>query len=104
MNLFFQTNRDIFFFIYGLTFFNMGVTILLQTRCSSRLELARSLVWLALFGITHGLNEWGDFFIPKQADYLSATAINGLYMFKLVILAVSFACLFEFGVTMLNPL
>ena len=104
MNLFFQTNRDIFFFIYGLTFFNMGVTILLQTRRSSRLELARSLVWLALFGITHGLNEWGDFFIPKQADYLSATAINGLYMFQLVILAVSFACLFEFGVTMLNPL
>jgi signal transduction histidine kinase len=101
---FFHINRDIFFFAYGLAFFIMGVTILLQTRHSSRLELARSLVWLALFGITHGLNEWGDFFIPKQAIYLSLSAINGLYVLQLLILSISFTCLFEFGVTMLNPL
>ena len=101
---FFQTNRDIFFFVYGLAFFIMGITILLQTRHSSRLELARSLVWLAWFGIIHGLNEWGDFFIPSQSAYLSTPVINGLYVFQLVILAISFACLFEFGVTMLNPL
>jgi signal transduction histidine kinase len=104
VKLFFETNRDIFFFVYGLTFFIMGVTILLQTRRSSRLELARSLVWLALFGITHGLNEWGDFFIPKQAVYLSKTLVNGLYVLQLGVLALSFLCLFEFGVTMLNPL
>jgi signal transduction histidine kinase len=101
---FFEINRDIFFFIYGLVFFIMGVAILLQTRRSSRLDLARSLVWLAFFGITHGLNEWGDFFIPKQATYLSVSAINLLYIFQLILLAVSFTCLFEFGVTLLNPL
>jgi signal transduction histidine kinase len=101
---FFQINRDIFFFLYGLVFFIMGIAILLQTRHASRLDLARSLVWLALFGILHGLNEWGDFFIPKQAAYLSVSTINFLYAFQLLILAVSFACLFEFGVTLLNPL
>ncbi len=60
---FFEINHDIILFIYGLVFFVLGLAIIIRTHQSSRLELARSLRWLAAFGILHGFNEWGDLFI-----------------------------------------
>lgn len=100
---FFALNRQIILFIYGLGFFILGFAIILQVQQSSRLELARSLRWLAAFGITHAFNEWGDLFIPIQAQYLSTTSVRLLLVFQLILLAVSFACLFEFGISMLRP-
>jgi len=100
---FFALNHEIILFIYGLGFFILGFAIILQTQQSSRLELARSLRWLAAFGITHAFNEWGDLFIPIQAHYLSRTLIRMLDVFQLFLLAVSFACLFEFGISLLQP-
>jgi len=100
---FFALNREIILFIYGLGFFILGFAIILQTQKSSRLELARSLRWLAAFGITHAFNEWGDLFIPIQAQYLSRTLIRILDVFQLILLAVSFACLFQFGISVLQP-
>ena len=97
-------NREAILFIYGLVFFVLGFAVVIQTRRSSRLELARSLRWLALFGLAHALNEWGDLFIPIQSVYLSLTTTRFLYVIQLVLLAASFAFLFEFGVTLLNPL
>jgi uncharacterized membrane protein YeiB len=47
-------------FVYGLTFFIMGLAIFLQSRRHSRLRLARDLHWLAAFGILHGVHEWGQ--------------------------------------------
>ena len=70
---FFTLNYQLILFVYGLGFFVLGFAILLQVQQSSRLELARSLRWLAAFGITHAFNEWGDLFIPIQAQYLSST-------------------------------
>jgi len=102
LNEFFTLNRDIIFFIYGLGFFILGFAIILQSQTSSRLELARSLRWLAAFGITHALNEWGDLFIPIQTNYLSVAVVRLLFILQIILLAVSFACLFEFGVSMLN--
>ena len=99
----FRLNREIILFIYGLGFFILGFAILLQVQQSSRLELARSLRWLAVFGITHAFNEWGDLFIPIQAQYLGATAIRLLRVLQLLLLAVSFDALFEFGVSILSP-
>ena len=100
---FFALNRQIILFIYGLGFFILGLAIILQVQQSSRLELARSLRWLAAFGITHAFNEWGDLFIPIQEQYLSATFVRLLNVFQLILLAVSFACLLEFGISMLRP-
>jgi signal transduction histidine kinase len=102
LNEFFILNREIIFFVYGLGFFILGFAIILQSQTSSRLELARSLRWLAAFGIAHALNEWGDLFIPIQAKYLSDPLVHLLNILQLILLAVSFACLFEFGVSMLN--
>jgi hypothetical protein len=52
---FFELNQPIIQFGYGLTFFVMGLAIALQSRRSSRQELACSLAWLAAFGILEGL-------------------------------------------------
>jgi len=98
---FFKLNRDVILFVYGLVFFLLGFAIILQTRRSSRLDLARSLRWLAAFGITHGFYEWGDLFIPIQAEYLSENTEQLLYFFHRFLLAVSFLCLFEFGVAVM---
>ena len=100
---FFRLNQEIIYFIYGLGFFILGFAIILQSRRSSRLELARSLRWLAAFGITHAFNEWGDLFIPIQARYLSPLFVKLLFVIQLLLLAVSFACLFEFGISVLRP-
>lgn len=98
---FFELNREIILFVYGLVFFILGFAIVLQTRRSSRLDLARSLRWLAGFGIAHGFYEWGDLFIPIQAQYLSETTMRTLYFLHKILLAVSFTCLFEFGIAVL---
>ncbi|MBI5933586.1 MAG: hypothetical protein HY867_07740 [Chloroflexi bacterium] len=100
---FFEINHEIILFVYGLVFFILGFAIILQTRRSSRLELARSLRWLAAFGITHGFFEWGDLFIPIQAEYLNSAIMQTLYRIHLILLAISFTCLLQFGLTVLRP-
>ncbi len=98
---FFKLNQSIIYFVYGLVFFLLGFAIILQTRQSSRLDLARSLRWLAAFGIAHGFHEWGDLFIPIQAEYLSLEFMRVLNILHLILLALSFVFLFEFGLALL---
>lgn len=100
---FFRLNQSIIYFVYGLVFFLLGFAIILQTRQSSRLDLARSLRWLAAFGIAHGFHEWGDLFIPIQAEYLSLEFMRVLNILHLMLLALSFVFLFEFGLALLSP-
>jgi len=104
LNVLFALNQEIILFVYGLGFFILGFAIFLQVQQSSRLELARSLRWLAAFGITHAFNEWGDLFIPIQSKYLPADVILMLEVAQLLLLAVSFAALFEFGISVLHHL
>jgi signal transduction histidine kinase len=104
LRTFFAINRDIIYFGYGLVFFVLGLAIALQSRTYSRLDLARSLKWLAAFGFTHGLHEWGDLFIPIQTAYMEQGAIEILHVLHLVLLAASYAFLLEFGVALLRPI
>lgn len=98
---FFLINRSLIYFAYGLVFFILGFAIILQTRQSSRLDFARSLRWLAAFGITHAFHEWGDLFIPIQAEYMRPEVIRVLYILHLILLASSYVFLFEFGFALL---
>lgn len=98
-----SVNMIIIQFTYGLAFFVLGLAIALQSRHSSRLDLARSLSWLAAFGFVHGFVEWGDLFIPLQAAYLSPEFVGSLQYLHLLLLGISFSCLFEFGVALLEP-
>jgi signal transduction histidine kinase len=99
-----SVNTIIVQFVYGLAFFVLGLAIALQSRHSSHLDLARSLTWLAAFGFVHAFVEWGDLFIPLQAAYLGPDFITALQYLHLLLLGISFACLFEFGVALLEPL
>jgi signal transduction histidine kinase len=100
----FSVNRELIFFVYGLMFFVLGLAIALQSRHSSHLELARSLNWLAAFGFLHGFHEWGDFFIPLQAQYLAPGVVQVLQYFHLILLVASFTCLYGFGLALLEPI
>lgn len=98
----FQVNRPIVLFVYGLTFFVMGLAVFLQSRRHSRLRLARDLYWLAAFGVLHGIYEWGAMFIPIQAAYSPQIFIDLLQTFQMLLLALSFVCLLMFGAVTLE--
>lgn len=93
----FDLNETIVLFVYGQVFFVLGLAIFWQSRRHSRLDLARILGWLGTFGLLHGIHEWGDIFIPIQAEYLNPAWIDVLLMLQLFLLAFSFAAIFQFG-------
>jgi signal transduction histidine kinase len=97
----FETNRIIVLSIYGQVFFVLGLAVALQSRKRSELPLARPLAWLAAFGITHGLMEWGYLFVPIQAGFLPLPVIEGLLVLQLVLKALSFTFLLQFGAELL---
>jgi signal transduction histidine kinase len=99
-----EVNWIILYFVYGQVFFVTGLVTGLQWRRQSHLELARPLPWLAAFGIAHGLNEWGYIFIPLQALYLPDPVVRLMVIAHLLLLAISFFFLFQFGVELVLPL
>jgi signal transduction histidine kinase len=103
LQTFLEINAALVLFVYGLVFFVLGLAIALQSRHHSRLEFARSLGWLSAFGFAHGLHEWGDIFIPIQATYLGEPAITVLQVLQVILLALSFGFLFQFGAELLRP-
>ena len=99
---FFELNIVLVYFLYGLVFVLLGMAIVFQSSHRSRLELARGIGWLASFGISHGIYEWGIIFIPIQEIYLNQAGIAFLESIHVVLLALSFGFLFQFGVVMLS--
>ena len=102
-NDWFIENHTLVYFVYGLVFFILGVTVLLQTRSYSRLRLARNLPWLGWFGILHGLYEWGDIFIPIQLGNMGEHYFRLFDLISHLLLAGSFWCLFQFGIELMRP-
>ncbi len=98
----FNLNNELVLFLYGLVFFVLGLAISLQSRRHSRLALARSLGWLSVFGVTHGLHEWGLLFVPLQATYMNHAGVSLLQLFQTLLLGLSFGALFQFGVDLLR--
>jgi signal transduction histidine kinase len=99
-----EINWIILYFVYGQVFFVTGLVTGLQWRRQSDLELAHPLPWLAAFGVAHGLNEWGYIFVPLQALYLDDTVVRVMVIAHLLLLAVSFFFLFQFGIELILPL
>ena len=56
------------YFFYGLSFFAMGLAVLLETGRSPALAGGRSLRLLAAFGILHGTHEWLESFLLQAAS------------------------------------
>lgn len=99
---FFELNSSLVFFVYGQVFFVLGLAIALQSRKHSRLALSQSLGWLALFGVTHGVHEWGHVFIPLQEQYAGPVGLAVLRLGQGILLALSFSFLFQFGAELLR--
>ncbi len=97
----FETNRIIVLSVYGQVFFITGLAIALQSRKRSELALARTLPWLAAFGMVHGFVEWGYLFIPIQSGFLPAPLIHALLVAQLALKGLSYALLLQFGAELL---
>jgi signal transduction histidine kinase len=98
-----EVNWIILYFVYGQVFFVTGLVTIFQWRQRSDLELARSLPWLAAFGIAHGLNEWAHIFVPLQALYLDDASVQLMVISHLLLLALACYFLFQFGVELILP-
>lgn len=83
------------YFIYGLAFFTMGISALQQSNKKiSNFPLMKALIYLAGFGLVHGLSEWVSMIIIADSypEYIVQQ-----YQFKMFLNATSFASLFAFG-------
>ncbi len=85
---YFLNNLDYIFFFYGLSFLLLAAVSFFLSR---EKEGSPAWVWLALFGLLHGLNEWLDMLAFIFSDGGGFSAV------RLVLMAASFLCLFEFG-------
>jgi signal transduction histidine kinase len=61
----------IVYFIYGMAFFGMGLTLALESEHSPSMTNNRLLRWLAAFGMIHGTHEWIE-------SYLIQFSLTGL--------------------------
>lgn len=87
-------------FLYGLSFFGLGMVVALQPRPFSRYRLAGALPSLATFAFLHAFGDWGLVFIPLQVESGAVPAF--LVGLKTVVSAVSFGFLLHFGVSLLQ--
>jgi signal transduction histidine kinase len=100
---FFIVNETILFFVYGQVYFVLALSIVLSPYAQSRLELARTLPLLAIFGITQALVKWGDVFIPIQSTYAASPLIAIMNATQLFLLGLSFTFLLAFGLQLMVP-
>lgn len=88
------------FFIYGLAFFGMGITMALESGRSPALAQARVLRPLAAFGLIHGTHEWMESYL-LQAEFFGTPLPGWLPWLRLGFLFASFTSLFLYGFQML---
>ena len=91
------------FFFYGLSFFSMGLAIMLEySKCSDD-RLRHALRPLAAFGFIHGAHEWLEMFILSgmiNIEIGAAVIFEGVRIF---LLAFSFLSLAAFGSSLMAP-
>jgi len=81
------------FFVYGLSFFALGLAVLIYPRADSRLKLARGLWLIGVFGLLHGLHEWAEM-LTRAAG---APGESPFETIKVLLLPLSFLCLVLYG-------
>jgi signal transduction histidine kinase len=85
-------------FVYGLTFFSLGLAVSLEIRRKRDLPLSRHLLPLALFGFLHAGAEWSEMLTLYEGGHASAIleALSSEYVY-LGFLATSAFALVWFG-------
>lgn len=87
------------YLVYGLVFISMGIYVSGRKRASTaQIPLIRSLVFLAAFGILHGLSEWVTMVVITG---MYDSQYEMLFYIKQFLKALSFVSLFLFGLNLL---
>jgi len=90
------------YFVYGLSFFTMGIAIALQYRSYSSFRMANSLSLLAAFALLHGFSEWGSLFMPVRIPDFGEFPMWKLIAIQRLLQSVSYFFLFCFGVKLIS--
>ena len=91
------------FFVYGLSFFALGLALALELGRTLESQFRRALVPLVVFGLVHGFHEWFEMFeLIGQLTYDFVPSV-GLEWVRVIILAFSFLSLSAFGLGTLRP-
>ena len=85
------------YFFYGLSFFSMGLAVLLEVGRSSEFDFARALRSLAGFGLIHGGHEWIEMFLLIHPEIQESFLYQFVGPGRVVLLAISFLFLISFG-------
>ncbi len=96
-----QLGFILIYFIYGLSFFTMGISLLLEAWRSSSISERQVLVPLAVFGLMHGAHEWIEI-VFLQGVWLKTPFPASLDWLRVTWLAASFVPLILFGVLSLD--
>ena len=102
MTEFFTRNIIIVYFFYGLSFFAMGLAILLEFGHSSKLDFARALRPLIGFGLIHGGHEWFEMFLIIRDRISGPLTAPWILPVRLTALATSFLFLIAFGARLIS--
>ncbi|MEO5358041.1 MAG: PAS domain S-box protein [Nitrospirae bacterium YQR-1] len=88
---FFRDNMHYVFFVYGLAFVFMGISLSLQPKINEHFKPVKVIWLLSLFALLHGVNEWLDMllFLHPSNDILKTISF--------IFLVSSFCFLLEFG-------
>jgi signal transduction histidine kinase len=97
---FFNTRLPHIFFIYGLSFFALGIAVALEIGRGESNRFRRAIWPFALFGLIHGIHEWIEMFALIGQDAYDFEPGAGFDVFRLILLAASFVLLIIFGVQM----
>jgi signal transduction histidine kinase len=85
------------YFFYGLSFFSMGLAVMLEVGRSSKFDFARALRSLAGFGLVHGSHEWMEMFLLIHPGFQELAIYHLVGPARVILLAVSFLFLISFG-------
>jgi diguanylate cyclase (GGDEF)-like protein len=90
-SLFFSQHLAEIYLVYGLTFFVLGLVLLLQPKQSGVLKFSADLWLISVFGILHGVQEWLEWW---GMAYGHTTVLDWT---STALLMISFVALLEFG-------
>jgi signal transduction histidine kinase len=99
----FLENIEIVFFFYGLSFFCMGLAVLLESgRSAAEFDFAKALRPLGVFGLIHGSHEWFEMLLISRPELAVGSCNSWISLIRIILLATSFIFLVGFGAGLLG--
>ncbi len=85
-------------FVYGLSFFVLGLLVFSQHIAGSSFKLRRFIWLFGAFGLMHGMSEWADMFVSLGDNYWTVRGADIIQVIGFYLALGSFVFLLEFGV------